>query len=305
MPTATDHDNPPSPVEELLPKVTTWAAELGELPSRNRIMTEFRVGTAKATTLLKKLKAGGITPTRDRDAEPDTLRRLHVVPDHEPGGNQENPPSPARTDAESLPAHDDHDDHAGTQTDSLPAPSAQPRPAREAESGDREPLQAGHATTHNTPAGPRAVTSPAPRAMRVWPLLLLALPAFVSIWSGWVGLGELAGFGVVHPLPGILPGVQLNTAITLPIGVETYAAYALRVWLADNVPADARRFARASAIGSLILGALGQVAYHLLTAAGLTSAPWWITTMVACLPVAVLGMGAALAHLLRQQPHSQ
>jgi hypothetical protein len=29
-----------------------------------------------------------------------------------------------------------------------------------------------------------------------------------------------------------------------------------------------------------------------------TRAPWQITTSVACLPVAVLGMGAALAHLI-------
>jgi hypothetical protein len=46
------------------------------------------------------------------------------------------------------------------------------------------------------------------------------------------------------------------------------------------------------------LGAAGQVAYHLMTAAGVTAAPPVITTVVACLPVAVLGMGAALAHLL-------
>jgi hypothetical protein len=30
----------------------------------------------------------------------------------------------------------------------------------------------------------------------------------------------------------------------------------------------------------------------------MTAAPWQITAAVACLPVAVLGMGAALAHLL-------
>jgi cytochrome bd-type quinol oxidase subunit 2 len=129
--------------------------------------------------------------------------------------------------------------------------------------------------------------------------LLLALPAFAAIWSGWVGLGELTGFGVVHPLPGIFNGLKLNTAITLPIGVETYAAYALRVWLSGAVPARARRFARNSAIGSLVLGAAGQVAYHLMAAARVTAAPWWITTLVAALPVAVLGMGAALAHLIR------
>jgi hypothetical protein len=59
---------------------------------------------------------------------------------------------------------------------------------------------------------------------RRWPLFLIAAPAAVAIWSGWVGLGELCGFGVIHPLPGIVPGLQLNTAITLPVGVEAYAA---------------------------------------------------------------------------------
>jgi hypothetical protein len=43
----------------------------------------------------------------------------------------------------------------------------------------------------------------------------------------------------------------------------------------------------------------GQVAYHLMAQAGMTRAPWAITTVVSCLPVLVLGMGTALAHLLR------
>ncbi len=43
----------------------------------------------------------------------------------------------------------------------------------------------------------------------------------------------------------------------------------------------------------------GQVAYHLLAQAGVTRAPWPITTIVSCLPVLVLGMGTALAHMLR------
>jgi hypothetical protein len=137
----------------------------------------------------------------------------------------------------------------------------------------------------------------------VWPVVLLALPAFVAIWSGWVGLGQLTGFGVVHPLPGIAGGFALNTAVTLPIGVETYAAYALRVWLSSQVPSPARRFAKRSALGALTLGALGQVAYHLMTAAGITTAPWWITMLVSCLPVVVLGMGSALIHFLRSATH--
>jgi len=140
---------------------------------------------------------------------------------------------------------------------------------------------------------------PPAQKVSAWPLLLLALPASVAIWSGWVGLGGLTGFGVVHPLPGIWDSAQLNTAITLPIGVEAYAAYALRACLAIGVPPRARRFARWSAVGSLILGALGQVTFHLMAAAHMDHAPWQITTFVACIPVGVLGMGAALAHLLR------
>lgn len=144
----------------------------------------------------------------------------------------------------------------------------------------------------------REPSSVARKTPASWPIALLALPAFVAIWSGWVDLGRLTGFGVVHPFPGIWDEARLNTAITLPVGLETYAAYALYVWLSGYVPAVARRFAKWSAIGSLVLGAAGQVAYHLMVAAGMERAPWQITTVVACLPVAVLGMGAALRHLV-------
>jgi hypothetical protein len=43
----------------------------------------------------------------------------------------------------------------------------------------------------------------------------------------------------------------------------------------------------------------GQVTYHLLAQAGTARAPWAITTVVSCLPVLVLAMGTALAHMLR------
>ncbi len=142
---------------------------------------------------------------------------------------------------------------------------------------------------------------------RRWPLVLLALPASVAIWSGWVGLGQMAGFGLVRPLPGIADGFELNSAITLPIGVEAYSAYALGTWLSSRpIPANARRFAAWSSLASLALGLLGQVTYHLLTALGYTSAPVPVVVFVACLPVLVLGAGAALHHLLGDpQPHEQ
>ncbi|MFY1617856.1 ABC transporter permease [Micromonospora sp. WMMD736] len=173
-----------------------------------------------------------------------------------------------------------------------PAPPVVPDPLPAPEITPPEPVEQVAPVSHpDTPAPARSVV--------VWPVVLLALPAFVAIWSGWVGLGGLTGFGIVHPLPGIWDSFSINSAITLPIGVETYGAYALYVWLSGRVPDRARTFAKWSALGSLAIGALGQVAYHLLEAAGVTSAPWWITTAVACLPVAVLGMGAALAHLVR------
>jgi len=139
-----------------------------------------------------------------------------------------------------------------------------------------------------------------PGGFRRWPLFLIAAPAAVAVWSGWVGLGALAGFGVIHPLPGIVPGFRLNTAITLPVGVEAYGAYALGAWLAPfKVPPRARKFAQRSAIGALLLGMLGQVSYHLLAADHAARAPWLVVVAVSCMPVITLGFGVALTHLLR------
>jgi len=131
-----------------------------------------------------------------------------------------------------------------------------------------------------------------------WPLILIALPAAVAVWSGWVGLGALCGFGLVQPLPGIVSW-HLDTAITLPVGVEAYGAFALGAWLTPATPERARTFARRSAIGALALGMLGQVVYHLLSAAHAVRAPWPVVVLVSCLPVVTLGFGAALTHLLR------
>jgi hypothetical protein len=121
------------------------------------------------------------------------------------------------------------------------------------------------------------------------------------VWSGWVGIAQKTGFGLVSPLPGIWPSLHLDTAITLPVGVEAYAAYALRAWLSGEhwISDRTRRFAKWSAICSFVLGMAGQVAYHLLAQSGATWAPWPVTTIVSCLPVLVLALGTALAHMLR------
>ena len=154
-------------------------------------------------------------------------------------------------------------------------------------------------TTGPAAAGRSAAGARTGRAIRAWPLLVLAAPAAAEVWSGWVGIAQKTGFGLVSPLPGIWPSLHPDTTITLPVGVETYAAYALHAWLAreDSISAGTRRFAKWSAICSFALGM--AVAYHLLAQAGMVRAPWAITTVVSRLPVLVLGMGTALAHMLR------
>ena len=162
----------------------------------------------------------------------------------------------------------------------------------------RRPKQA--VEDHADSAMPQAAAwpgRPGQRRVRRWPLVVIASPAMVAIWSGWVSLGEMCGFGLVEPFPGITRW-RLDTAMSLPIGVEAYGAFAMSAWLSPATPENARRFAKWSALGSLALGMLGQVAYHLLSAAHQTRAPWPVVVVVACLPVITLGFGAALLHLL-------
>ena len=100
------------------------------------------------------------------------------------------------------------------------------------------------ATNHLSPANARLP--------RPWPLVIIGLAAAVAVWGGWVRLGELTGFGAINLLPGIGRGITLNTAVVLPLSVEFYSAYALRVLLAsDRLSAENRRFARRSFVASL------------------------------------------------------
>ena len=155
-----------------------------------------------------------------------------------------------------------------------------------------------HTSARTPVAEASAVAAKDRPAVRRWPLLFIGAQAAVAVWSGWVGLGGMCGFGVIHPLPGIADKFQINSAITLPVGIEAYGMYALGAWLNPAVPASARKFAQKSGIGSLALGMCGQVIYHLLAAAHRAQAPWPVVVLVSCLPVIALGLGTALAHLI-------
>jgi hypothetical protein len=291
----------PIAVDELTDRVREQASRAGQWPSRRQVMTQFRVGRPKAAAALDALRATGFNPS----------------PVPTPGAKPAHGPESSTGSGRPVPLHlvDDHETQPATpqNADAVanPIESGGPAGIKAAAPVDqavaRVPVMSSPASgvvDAPTTTPDESVPERVPVASRwgSWPLVLIALGAFVSIWGGWVGLGELTGFGPIRLLPGIADDVVINSAITLPIGVEAYAAFALRAWLAPaaGLSNTARWFARWSAIGALALGAAGQIAYHLMVAAGITAAPWPITAFVSCLPVVVLGCGAALTHLVHQ-----
>lgn len=196
--------------------------------------------------------------------------------------------------ADSPPGH--HQD--GTRReDSAPAVPSNRDATLDAEpAGEKAspPLQAAGSGLHHPARPPRA-----------WPLGLIGLAAAVAVWGGWVDLGRATGFGMVQPLPGLVDGLWINTAIVLPIGIEAYGGYALRTWLSAAVLSErTRRYAFWSALASLVVGAGAQVASHLMKAVNITVAPWGVTVVVSCVPVVVLGLATGLATLVRQDTTS-
>lgn len=274
----------PIPLPKLIPLVRDLATELGEEPSENTVMDRFKVGRPKARKAIAALADdSSVTAAHEPAHDGSDARRLHAVPalttasEEAPPAAENTAPSAASEDSPDAPREDDN-----TALDATAIEQA------------------------STVAGAPAVTAEPGRLVTWWrmnwrgrwPIVLIALGAFVAIWGGWVELGKLTGFGEITPLPGIADDWRINSAITLPLGMEAYAAQALQVWLSHRTRSKkARAFAKWSALGALLLGAGGQVAYHLMAANGMTVAPWWITTIVSCLPVIVLGFSAALLHL--------
>ncbi|MDI1466279.1 ABC transporter permease [Catellatospora sp. KI3] len=310
-----------------------WADELGTAPSQRATMKRFRIGTDKARTLLATLTTTDAdqsdTPAPVAEAAPDAVPQVLLdsaapTPDLVP----QVPAAPIMVAALPLTAVGVEADTKITPTASEPSTDTPPlravgiAPVTFAAPVDLEPvftedplpdpvLTEAPIPVTAPPLAP--VAAPMPQAVtvteaparrrkpkvRTWPVLLVGMAAFIAIWAGWVELGKLTGFGIVHPLPGIWDSFKLNTAITLPLGMDAYAAFALKVWFTPGLPVKARRFARWSTVVSLLVGMAGQIAYHLMVAQGITSAPWQITTAVSCLPVIVLGLASTLVHLVR------
>lgn len=250
-------------LEELMSAARKLATEEQAVPSKRTLQNALSVGFYRASEIHRVLLAESEASRRERE------RQVAV----------------ARTQRGALPAH--------------PSPASDPAPAAPVVpvAAPPAPVPYEQVAAVTEAASPAAVT-PLPKRVPRWPLLLLATPAFVAIWAGWVELGRLTGFGPMHPLPGIADRFSINTAITLPVGLETYAAYAMFIWLSRAGSTRARAFAGISALLSLLLGFAGQGASHLMIASGMAVAPWPITLAVSGVPVLVLGMGAALWHMV-------
>ncbi|GAA2352301.1 ABC transporter permease [Catellatospora methionotrophica] len=277
----------PVAVADLVDDFQAWAKELGDAPSHRATMKRFRIGTDKARALLSTL------PT-DTPDEPTT-----PAPDAAPVALLD-PPAPVAPVLPEVTAEPITAPAELLYRVDVAAPPKITPPAAErvTPAHTTAPVAVPIPVPAPAPIAPAVRVRPKPR-VRTWPILVVGLGAFIAIWAGWVELGRLTGFGVVHPLPGIWDSLKIDTAITLPLGMDAYAAFALKVWFTPDISARARKFARWSTIVSLLVGMCGQVAYHLMAAQGITSAPWQITTAVSCLPVIVLGLASGLVHLVR------
>jgi hypothetical protein len=118
-------------------------------------------------------------------------------------------------------------------------------------------------------------------------LSVSALSAAVSSWAGLYGLSLATGW---HPW----------AASLFPLTVDCYALTSVRVWMARSTRSGrARRFARANAVGAILLSVVGNATWHLI-AAELVTVTWVMVVLVGAVPPITLGLVAHLAVLRTQ-----
>jgi hypothetical protein len=123
-----------------------------------------------------------------------------------------------------------------------------------------------------------------------WVALGLFVSALSAAVSSFAGLHALALSTGWHPW----------AAPLFPLTVDCYALTAVRVWLARSTrSARAQRFARANAVGAILLSVLGNATWHLV-AAELVTVTWVVVVLVGAVPPVVLGLVAHLAVLRTQ-----
>lgn len=132
-------------------------------------------------------------------------------------------------------------------------------------------------------------------------MAVVAVAGAILSFDAWAGLARLVG------ITGQVGSIEL--AWLLPITVDVFAAVATGVWLAGAlVSHDTRIYARANALGSILLSIVGNGLYHGLTASGYGvgkgqhAVDWKIVVAISAIPPLVLGLvGHLVALVLRDR----
>ena len=110
------------------------------------------------------------------------------------------------------------------------------------------------------------------------------------------GASAVLSFAALRDLA-LVCGFAVALAWLLPVVVDAGAAAGSLVWLGGQAGPPARRFARALAIGLLMLSVVANALGHGLAAFGLAT-PWWVVVAVSAIAPAVLGAVVHLAVLV-------
>lgn len=285
-------------VRELLPTAVAYARALGRTPGRNELMRKFGIGAAKAGDLLNEIEKHLQSEQAQEEgtAPVENAAPAYSSNGHGSGGlsNSYENWNPGSSSLPGSPGVSDSTVADEPRVDSgpvAPGGSGSGWSSVSPKVSDRMPDRAG---------------SPKRKSLKVrtWPLMVIGASAMVAVWSGWIELGHLTGFGVVRPLPGIWDDFEVNTVITLPLGLEVYGAYAMQLWVSGRLRGFAKSFAAFTSVVALLLATSGQAGVHIMHAWNWTAAPWWVTAIVSALPVVTLGLATTLAHLVRTQAES-
>lgn len=119
---------------------------------------------------------------------------------------------------------------------------------------------------------------------------------------GAVGLAAAASSYAALQDLAVRTGWWSELSWLLPLTIDAYAMTAVRVWLGKStLNPHARSWAKANAIGAIVLSVAGNAVDHAL-AAGVLAAGWPLIVAVSAVPPIVLGLLVHMAHLRALPP---
>ncbi len=129
------------------------------------------------------------------------------------------------------------------------------------------------------------MTAPRTDRLTMAGLAVVAAAAAGTSFTALSGLARSAGWS-----PDVCPA--------LPVVVDVLAAVSTRAWLSGSAPVEAKRFAKRSALLSVVVSMAGNIGFHLLQA-GYLRASVVLVILVAMIPPIGLAAAAHLVAVLR------